>query len=80
MVTHSFYKTSSLDNVAKYSWELMSVIEFSLIIVEGGHFSDSMHTDLMILMCSRRRKISLMQLSTAHTFTNELFPSFGSEL
>ena len=58
----------------------MSIIEFSLISVEGGRFNDSMHTDLMILMCSRRKKISLMQLSTTHKFANELFPNLGSEL
>lgn len=41
-------------------------MEFSLISVEGGRFNDSMHTDLMILMCSRRKKnlINAAQHST----------------
>ena len=44
------YKTSSLNNMAEFSWELMSIVEFSWMTVEVGTFSGSVHTDLMILM------------------------------
>lgn len=44
------YKMSSLNNMAKFSWELMSIVEFSWMVVEVGPFTDCVHTDLMILM------------------------------
>ena len=44
------YKMSSLNNMAKFSWELVSIVEFSWMTIEVGPLSDSMHTDLMILM------------------------------
>lgn len=44
------YKTSSLNNMAKFSWELMSIVEFSWMAVEVGPFTDRVHPDLMILM------------------------------
>lgn len=36
--------------MAEFSWELMSIVEFSWMTVEFGPFSGSVHTDLMILM------------------------------
>lgn len=42
-----------MKQVAKFSWELMSVIEFSLMSIELDPFNENKHTDLMIPMYSR---------------------------
>lgn len=58
----------------------MSVIEFSLMSIEVDPFNKNNHTDLMIPMCSRWKKI-LISAAWHNTyyfkFTNELFPSSG---
>ena len=68
------YKTSSLNNMAEFSWELMSIVEFSWMTVEFGPFSGSVHTDLMILMYwgEKKKIFSLMQLGTAHVISSQM--------
>lgn len=54
-----------------------SIVEFSLMRVEVGSYSENKPTDLLIFMYLRWKKL-LMQFGTTHKFTDELFLNLGS--
>lgn len=84
MVIIVLYKTSSLNNMAKFSWELISVSQN--FRMDGGRswsFHDRVHPDLMILMYWGEKKdllINAARHSTCYKFADELFPSLDSEI